>query len=89
MILILGVVRSGPNRGIGSLLVCVFSGGGLPLLFFSQFFQDKLNVKRCRAGVKLNVFSSCFVVREVGFEPTNPCGTGTSSLRFQGHDRPL
>ena len=23
-------------------------------------------------------------MREVGFEPTNPCGTGTSSLRFQG-----
>jgi hypothetical protein len=32
--------------------------------------------------VKLNVF--WIVVREVGFEPTNPCGTGASGLRFQG-----
>ncbi len=24
------------------------------------------------------------MVREVGFEPTNPCGTGASGLRLQG-----
>ncbi len=27
--------------------------------------------------------SDCFLVREVGFEPTNPYGTGASGLRFQ------
>ncbi len=27
---------------------------------------------------------SWLLVREVGFEPTNPCGTGASGLRFQG-----
>ena len=62
----------------------MFSGGGLPLLFFSQFFQDKLNVKRCAGRVKLNVVSGFSMVRDEGFEPTNPCGTGASGLRIQG-----
>src|SRR6059036_2440884 len=53
-------------------------------IFLLSVFQDKLNVKRCEGGVKLNVFSGFLMVREVGFEPTNPCGTGASGLRIQG-----
>ena len=40
-----------------------------------------------RARGKLEAVRCCevlvFLVREVGFEPTNPYGTGASGLRFQ------
>src|SRR5207245_11813060 len=49
---------------------------------FAESPCARVGETKARRNEKLS--SDCFLVREVGFEPTNPYGTGASGLRF--HD---